>query len=284
MDLFQKIAPFRQKISELKKNGNTIGFVPTMGALHQGHISLLEESLKENDCTIASIFVNPVQFNNPDDFRKYPRVLEEDLRKLKATGCHITFSPETEEIYPDKPLIGYSFGYLDDLMEGKFRRGHFSGVALVVNKFFNLVQPDKAYFGQKDLQQFVIIDRMVSDLNIPVTLRRMAVIREHDGLAMSSRNQRLSPENRKSAPLIYSTLQEAVNKLKEGINVVLVKEQAIQKLNSVENFTPEYFEIVDSKNLNPLSYVKKGQEIAICTAVFAGNVRLIDNVIVALPH
>ncbi|MFH2141646.1 MAG: pantoate--beta-alanine ligase, partial [Bacteroidota bacterium] len=182
------------------------GMVPTMGALHAGHISLVEKSVSENDITIVSIFVNPIQFNNPKDLKNYPRTLEKDLEMLDKTKCDIIFSPNAKEMYPEKDNIQFNFGDLGSVMEGKFRPGHFNGVAIIVKKLFDIVKPDSAYFGKKDFQQLAIIKALVKEIKSPVRIVSCKTIREDDGLAMSSRNTLLSQEQRKKAPMIYKIL------------------------------------------------------------------------------
>ena len=262
-------------IQKEHKAGHTIGFVPTMGALHEGHLSLIKESLQDNDVTVCSIFVNPIQFNNKQDLEKYPRNLEEDLRMLQQGGCDYVFIPETKEIYPDgTPELDINFGSLDKVLEGKFRPGHFKGVAIIVKKLFEIVTPDNAYFGKKDYQQLLVIRRLVSELEIPVKIHACPTFREHDGLAMSSRNLRLTIGERQIASLIYQTLVETKEKAGQ-IPVKQLREWAIKKINANPAFRVEYFEIVDKTDLHK---IESWNENAIaCAAVFLGDVRLIDN-------
>jgi len=248
-----------------------------MGALHEGHLSLIKESRKTNDITVCSIFVNPIQFNNKKDLEKYPRNLKEDLRLLQSAGCDYVFIPENEEIYPGgTPALEVNFGTLDKVLEGKFRPGHFKGVAIIVKKLFEIITPDHAYFGKKDYQQWLIIRHLVSVLNLPVQIHACPTFREPDGLAMSSRNLQLTIGERKMAYLIYQTLC----KVKEKAGHLPVKELrqwAIKKINSNPAFSVEYFEIVNKNDLHILENWKEKENALACTAVFLGDVRLIDN-------
>ena len=259
--------------------GLSIGLVPTMGALHQGHLSLIEASKKDNNHTIASIFVNPIQFNNVNDLAKYPRTLEKDLEMLEKAGCNAVFVPDELEMYRSKPLISIDFGSLEKVMEGAFRPGHFSGVGVVVAKLFNIICPNHAYFGQKDLQQFLVIQQLVLDLSFPLTLHCCPILREADGLAMSSRNVRLSPENRPIAAKIIEALKMAESKIKnEGIDdIKLAVKNHIAQYKGLEL---EYFEISDAITLEPIMTFNSHQKVALCIAVFLDGVRLIDNLLV----
>ncbi|HFB61616.1 MAG TPA: pantoate--beta-alanine ligase, partial [Bacteroidetes bacterium] len=197
MKKFTTIKETKEYLSGQKAAGKTIGFVPTMGALHEGHLELMRRARKENDLLVVSIFVNPIQFNNPDDLKKYPRTLEDDMEKLKSVDCNVLFAPDAAEMYPEKVTTQYDFGELDKVMEGKFRPGHFNGVAVVVKKLFDIVQPHRAYFGEKDFQQLAIIKKLVEMENIPVEIVPCPIVRDPAGLAMSSRNRLLTPEQRK---------------------------------------------------------------------------------------
>jgi pantoate--beta-alanine ligase len=268
-------------ISLLKKdkaNHKKTGLVPTMGALHQGHASLFKISAAENDVTIATIFVNPIQFNNPADLEKYPRTPDKDLEIMEKAGCNIVFMPSQETMYPSKPIISINFGRLEEVMEGKFRPGHFNGVAIVVAKLFNIVQPDNAYFGQKDLQQYLVIRQMVKDLSFRINVKACPIIREADGLAMSSRNMRLSGEMRKIAPKIKEAL-DLGTKLLSQYSPDMVKEKVKSFISKVPELSLEYFEIADSETLVPVTNVKEHKGIALCTAAHLEGVRLIDNIL-----
>ena len=280
MKVLKSIKETREYCFTKQKEGLSIGLVPTMGALHEGHLSLIEYSKKDKNITIASIFVNPIQFNNVNDLSKYPRTIEKDLELLKKSGCDAVFTPNENEMYHTKPLISFDFGNLESVMEGTFRPGHFSGVGVVVAKLFNIIRPNHAYFGQKDLQQFLVIQQMVNDLSFPVLLHCCPIIREPDGLAMSSRNVRLTPQNRPLAAKIYESLQIAEGMIqKEGIEKT--KESVINFLSQYKELKLEYFEVSDSQTLEPLIDVFYKKKIALCTCVFIDNVRLIDNLIIA---
>jgi pantoate--beta-alanine ligase len=261
-----------------RKAGKTIGFIPTMGALHEGHLSLVEESRKANDITVCSIFVNPFQFNNKQDLEKYPRNLNIDRRLLQTAGCDYVFIPEDNEIYPDgMPSLDINFGTLDKVLEGKFRPGHFKGVAIIVKKLFEIISPDNAYFGKKDYQQLLVIRHLVSVFQLPVKIHACPTFREADGLAMSSRNLRLTIGEREMAPMIYQTLCNAKEKAGH-LPVKDLRKWAIKKINSNPTFKVEYFEIVDKNDLHILESWKEKENALACTAVFLGDVRLIDNI------
>jgi pantoate--beta-alanine ligase len=209
MKTFSTIKALREALSTARNAGNTIGFVPTMGALHEGHLDLMRRALKENDCLVVSIFVNPIQFNNKEDLEKYPRVLEADSKMLESIGCQYLFAPDANEIYPEPDKSEYDFGLLSEVMEAAFRPGHFNGVAIVVRKLFEIVEPETAYFGEKDFQQLAVIKQLVKMLEMPVKIIPCSIVRETDGLAMSSRNVRLTAHERQLAPNIYKTLTKS---------------------------------------------------------------------------
>ena len=284
MLVFQKKEALRQHLQEQRLQKTIIGFVPTMGALHQGHLSLISKSLTETGFTICSIFVNPTQFNNPDDLKKYPRMPEQDLQMLESAGCHAVFLPEVEEIYPTRPLTHFSFGPLEEVMEGSFRPGHFSGVGLVVSKLLHIVQPDKAFFGQKDLQQCRIIEQLVRDLGFNTLISIEPTVREADGLALSSRNLRLSASGRQSATHLYKALQQAANAIQGGARPETAQKEALSYLNAIPELQPEYFCIVDGGTLQELNHVQQENTIAICTAAYVEGVRLIDNVLITISR
>jgi pantoate--beta-alanine ligase len=277
MKTFSLVSGMVKAVHEEQQAGHSIGFVPTMGALHKGHISLIEESRRENDITVCSIFVNPIQFNNPQDLEKYPRNLKEDLRLLDTAGCDYVFTPSVHEIYPEgTPGLEINFGTLDKLLEGKFRTGHFKGVAIIVKKLFEIITPDRAYFGKKDYQQLLVIRHLVSTLKLPVKIQACPTFREPDGLAMSSRNLRLTIGEREMASLIYETLCKV--KEKAGHSTVKeLRQWAIKKINANPAFNVEYFEIVDKNDLHILESWKEKENSLACIAVFLGDVRLIDN-------
>ncbi|MCK9640560.1 MAG: pantoate--beta-alanine ligase [Prolixibacteraceae bacterium] len=280
MELFKTISELRQALNADKHNGLTIGFVPTMGALHQGHLSLVNRAGSENDRVVVSIFVNPTQFNDPNDLRNYPRRLDSDLALLADSPCDYVFAPAVEEIYPEPDNRKFDFGALELVMEGQFRPGHFNGVAQVVSKLFDVVKPDKAYFGLKDFQQYSIIKNMCSMLNLPIGIVACDIVREADGLAMSSRNMLLTPEHRTIAPLIYKSLQIALEEAGH-FTPEEVKKHVKDRINLSGLLRVEYFEIVDELTLEAVSsWDQKGSKVG-CIAVFAGKVRLIDNIIFA---
>lgn len=266
------------EIESFKSAGKTIGFVPTMGALHNGHKALVMQSVAENDICIVSIFVNPTQFNNLSDLQKYPRDLNKDADILEKAGCKLIFAPEATEIYNDTEMSNrfvFNFNGLDTVMEGKFRPGHFNGVVQIVSKLFLLVQPDKAYFGEKDFQQLSIIHHMVKTLNFNIKIVDCPIVREQSGLAMSSRNERLTAEQRKNAIEISKVLFESRNFVSK-LTPTELSEWAVKKINAVVGLNVEYFDIVSSATLQTL---KEWTEPAVgCMAVFCGEVRLIDNI------
>jgi pantoate--beta-alanine ligase len=277
----KKISSVSEMVSAMQKEhkaGRSVGFVPTMGALHEGHLALIEESRKGNDITVCSIFINPVQFNNKQDFETYPHNSDEDLRLLQSAGCDFVFVPGEEEIYPDGiPTLEIDFGKLDRILEGKFRPGHFKGVAIIVKRLFDIIAPDNAYFGKKDYQQLLVIRHLVSFLNLPVQIHGCPIVREPDGLAMSSRNLRLTIGERQVASLIYQILC----KVKEKTGHLPVKELrqwAVRKINSNPAFRVEYFEFVDKNDLHIIESWKEKENTMACTAVYLGDVRLIDNI------
>ena len=270
-------------LAQFRKQGSTIGFVPTMGALHEGHLSLIRQALKKNDVVVCSIFVNPTQFNNATDLAKYPRTLQKDRVMLEKAGCTILYAPSVEEVYPEnlETAVKFSFKGLDKMMEGKFRPGHFKGMAQVVKRLLDLVQPDDLYMGQKDFQQFTIVAHMLKTLKMKTKLVVCPILREENGLAMSSRNERLRPDLRSRAALIYKTLKAAKSKLKT-MDMREIEKWALQKMR-VPDFTPEYFSIVDGYTLKPVENTADHTYIVACTAVWAGDVRLIDNMIFKKP-
>ena len=272
----RELTEFRNFLSEENK---TVGFVPTMGALHKGHLSLVEKAEKETDSVIVSIFVNPTQFNDPEDLRNYPSNIGNDLELLRPyRKIDAVFAPSASEMYPVPDTRIFDFGHVDKVMEGSSRKGHFNGVAQIVSKLLSLVKPQKAFFGQKDFQQLVIIKHLVKKLNIGVEIISCPIIRESDGLAMSSRNQLLSPDERKHAALISETLFEAKSKAAE-MGVENIKEWLTFTLNSDPLMCVEYFEIVDSVELKSVKSWDQPVVKVGCVAVRLGKIRLIDNLI-----
>lgn len=284
MNTYTTVAALTAAIEQAKKEHKTIGLVPTMGALHEGHLSLVNRARKENDLVVVSVFVNPIQFNNQEDLAKYPRTVDADLEKLTAAGADIAFVPSVEEMYPEKVETVYHFGPLQEVMEGPRRPGHFSGVAVVVRRLFDLTQPDRAYFGEKDFQQIAIIRNLLEQIKYPIELVPCPIVRADDGLALSSRNMRLSPEARAIAPNIYATLQQAVE-MSEFEDVESVQLWVMDTLNSFHevngldeklSFDPEYFEIVNDITLQPIDNWDDAEGVVGCIAVWLDGVRLID--------
>lgn len=267
-----------QKILKKIKGNKTIGFVPTMGALHDGHASLISKSVGKCDVTVCSIFVNPTQFNDASDLKKYPRTLQSDVRLLKKAKCDIVFAPTAEEVYPKEKntKLKLRLGIMDKVMEGKFRPGHFKGVAQVVKRLLDIVDPDKLFMGQKDFQQFTIIATMIKQLNIETELVVCPTKREASGLAMSSRNRRLSPDIKSRSKILFETLLEARELLKLGYSANHISKYAMDAM-SIKDFKPEYFDVVDGHTLKKVKSAKNLDYIVACTAVWAGDVRLIDN-------
>lgn len=280
MEILQSAAALQAQTEKWRRAGQRIGLVPTMGALHEGHLRLVQAAAADNDVVVVSIFVNPTQFNNPDDFRLYPRLPEADAALLGPAGCTALFLPPTEEMYPQPSLLRFDFGPLEQVMEGAHRPGHFNGVATVVSKLFHLSRPHRAYFGQKDLQQVAIIRQLIADLSFDLELIVFPTVREPDGLAMSSRNRRLPAEARKIAPQLYKALQVGEKLVQKGQGVASIKEQVLASLTAEKTIRVEYFEIVDAQTLQPVISVAPGQKVALCIAAWLTEVRLIDNLLV----
>lgn len=278
MNIFYKTTCLKEYLLRLKKQGKSIGFVPTMGALHQGHLELVLHSKRSNDITVCSIFVNPTQFNNPDDLEKYPRMPEKDIEMLEKSNCDVLFMPSYEEVYPENDDNTYDFGGIENLLEGKFRPGHFQGVAMVVKNLFEIVEPNDAYFGLKDYQQYVIINKLVENFQLPVNITGCPTVREEDGLAMSSRNLRLNNKQRKAAPLIYESLKFIKGNFNEK-PISEWKEWFSQQINNNPELNVEYVEIVDAHTLTAPDTSTPSNMVALA-AVFAGEIRLIDNVLI----
>ncbi len=276
MVLVQTVAEIQQILSDIRKSGKSIGFVPTMGALHNGHLSLVKKCKEQNDICVVSIFVNPTQFNDKNDYQKYPRTIERDSQLLESCGTDILFCPSEKDIYPETDNRIFDFGVLDKVMEGKFRPGHFNGVAQVVSRLFNIVKPGIAYFGEKDFQQLAIVRDLVKQLDIPVKIVGMPILREESGLAMSSRNERLTKKQRQNASAIYKALVDSLENPKEEVETV--KQKVYGNINRVEDLNVEYFDIVDGHTLQPVINWEDTDYAVGCIAVFCGDVRLIDNI------
>ncbi len=279
MKLVDTHKKLNQIIVEAKSEGKTVGFVPTMGALHKGHLSLVRQAREQADLVVVSIFVNPTQFNDKSDLEKYPRTLQTDLNLLEKENCDLVFAPMEEEMYPEKEIkyLDIDLGGLDTVMEGKHRPGHFKGVALVVYRLFDMVQPDVSFFGEKDFQQVAVIRSMAKQMNCQTKVVACPIIREEDGLAMSSRNMRLKPEYRKASPLISKCLFDA-KELSGQKSVKEVEEYVKEQIAGNEILELEYFEIVNKDTLLPTNSWNTPGGCVACIAVWAGDVRLIDNI------
>lgn len=264
------MAPYREK-------GAILGFVPTMGALHAGHLSLMQKCVSSDDVSIASIYVNPTQFNDKNDLQRYPRNLDHDCEMLREEGCSFVFTPTDREMYPEPDRRIFDFGIMGEIMEGKHRPGHFNGVAQIVTRLFEAVEPDNAYFGQKDFQQLAIIRKLVNDLHYKINIVECPIIREPDGLAMSSRNILLTKEERESAPLIYQTLLQAKEQIRKQ-SISEIENFVKWSINKSSELELEYFQVVDGTTLEPIHEILPDIPVIACIAVYAGKVRLIDNV------
>ncbi len=278
MEIIKKIKEMQKRAEELRLKGKKIGFVPTMGALHEGHLTLMRETRKKCDILIVSIFVNPIQFGPKEDFREYPRDFEGDRKKCENEGVDIIFYPDVNEMYPENFSTYVEVEKLSEHLCGKFRPGHFKGVTTVVMKLFNIVKPHIVAFGWKDAQQLLIIKRMIRDLNMDIEILPVETVREEDGLAMSSRNMYLNEKERKEAPLLYKSLLLAKELIEKGernsLNIINKMQEFIE--NNSENIRIQYIEIVDTENLQPLKEIKG--EILIGIAAYLGKARLIDNI------
>lgn len=278
MKLISNKGGLQDELALLRQRGKTIGFVPTMGALHRGHTSLVERAIDENDACMVSIYVNPTQFNDKNDLDNYPRELERDLETLGRYDVDFVFAPGDKDMYPGGfKLKSYDFGQLSRTLEGEHRPGHFDGVATVVDRFLEMIQPDRAYFGEKDYQQLLIVRKLVELQNHKTKIIACPIVREGDGLAMSSRNQLLSPADRKFAAFIYQSLQQA-KKLSSKIDVKSLKSWVEEQFRDNPALKLEYFEIVDARNLYPVPSLDEAESIRACVAVWAGHIRLIDNI------
>ena len=268
-----------------RDRGASVGFVPTMGALHEGHLSLVKKAVEENTVAVVSVFVNPIQFNNPEDFEKYPRTEEEDFKLLAAAGVDAVFAPTAQEIYPDnnQNCKEYRLGKVAEVMEGKYRPGHFQGVAKVLDVLFRLVNPHRAYFGEKDFQQIAVVRNLIESEGINVELVACPIKRASDGLALSSRNARLTPEQREVAPEIYATLKYSVEYSKDH-SVKATHDTVVERIDAIPGMRVEYFEIVDARTLQPVEEWEESDWIVGCITVYCGDVRLIDNIAYRLPN
>lgn len=278
MKLINTVRELQDVLSDLHDKEMSIGFVPTMGALHEGHLSLVSRCADENDVCVVSVFVNPTQFNDKEDLLKYPRTLEADALLLRQTGCQLLFAPSVEEMYPEPDTRVFDFGTLERVMEGEHRPGHFNGVAQIVSKLFDAVMPRRAYFGEKDFQQLAIIRAMVRESRYPVEIVACPTVREENGLAMSSRNARLGEEGRKEAALISQTLLEST-KLKTSKSAGQLRQWISDRIGQESSLTVEYVDIVDADTLQSIDRWDDTDRAVACVAVFCRGVRLIDNII-----
>lgn len=274
-------AHLAEMLSAYRTAGYRIGFVPTMGALHEGHLSLIRAAREANDIVVVSIFVNPTQFNDPEDYRNYPRTREADKLRLEEAGVDLAFMPDEAEMYPEgrQNLADFDPGYLGQVLEGEKRPGHFEGMATIVKKLLETVKPDYAYFGQKDYQQLLIVRELVSTYQLPVSIVSEPIVRESDGLALSSRNVLLTPEERELAPMIYQTLKYCRDQVERDFRPEQVSQEGMDTLNRYEAFTLEYFTIRNAFTLAPVTSAEKPKAVIILVALGIGKVRLIDNML-----
>lgn len=277
MLVIHKISDLKSQLQFERQQGHTIGFVPTMGALHQGHASLVKRSVSENDVTVVSIFLNPTQFNDKKDLERYPRTLEADCQLLEQCGAQIAFAPSVEEIYPEPDTRTFSYPPTDSVMEGAMRPGHFNGVCQIVSKLFSYTSPDRAYFGEKDYQQIAVIRRMVADLGFQLAIVPCPVIREESGLAMSSRNTLLTDEERALAANIYRVMQQSRNL---NASVSETHDYVVDNINAIDGLEVQYFSIVDGDTLADISSWQDAESVVGCITVFCGSkpIRLIDHI------
>ena len=279
MIVVNSVQALEQAVAKVRDAQKSIGLVPTMGALHEGHASLVRQSVSENSCTVVSVFVNPTQFNDKNDLSNYPRDLEADTRLLSALGVDIVFAPTVEAVYPEPDNRVFSYPPVDTVMEGARRPGHFNGVCQIVSKLFMWVQPDRAYFGEKDYQQIAVVRAMVRDQGFHLELRPCPIVREESGLALSSRNALLTPAERVIASHIYATLTASVE-FAHTHSVVETQAEVVRQLNATEGLEVEYFQIVDGQTLQPVTQWDEADSIVGCITVYCGSrpVRLIDNI------
>ena len=279
MEIVSTVAALQSLLRRQREEGKSVGLVPTMGALHEGHASLVRRSVSENDVTVVSIFLNPTQFNDKTDLAKYPRTLEADCRLLESCGATIAFAPSVEEIYPEPDTRRFSYPPTDSVMEGAFRPGHFNGVCQIVSKLFMMVEPDRAYFGEKDFQQISVIRRMVEDLQLKLQIVPCPVVREEGGLDMSSRNTLLTAEERHTASHIYQTLSRSREWAKTE-SVREVHDRVVEEINAIDGLEVQYYSIVDGRTLADVASWDESDDIVGCITVFCGSqpIRLIDHV------
>lgn len=283
MKIFKTIAQLQQQLDADRAAGKTIGLVPTMGALHNGHLQLVKASVANNDVTVVSIFVNPTQFNDKNDLLLYPRTLDQDCRLLESVNCNYAFAPSVEEIYPTEDTRVFNLGKVAEVMEGKYRPGHFNGVAQIVSKLFDMVNPDNAYFGEKDFQQIAVIRAMAAQLGYKFNIVAVPIVREADGLALSSRNTRLTESQRRNAPKIAETLFKS-RTFATNHSVKETIDEVVATINAIPEMRVEYYEIVDGNTLLPIKEWNESDYIVGCITVYNGEVRLIDNIAYRRPE
>lgn len=280
MEIIRKVKRLDEVLDTARKSGKSVGLVPTMGALHAGHLSLVRRARAENDIVVVSVFVNPTQFNNPDDLRTYPRTEEADCRLLESAGVDYALVPAVEEMYPEKDTRVFDLGPVGEVMEGAMRPGHFNGVCQIVSKLFDIVKPARAYFGEKDFQQIAVIRRMVDLLGLELEIVPCPIVREPDGLALSSRNVRLTPEGRKVAPEIHKALEASLKLKAQGMTPAEVEKATVDAIDAIPGLKTEYYTIVDARTMQPVAaWSDAGADgVAGCVTVYCGDVRLIDNI------
>lgn len=283
MERVTTVAALRQLIDVAKAAGKSVGLVPTMGALHAGHVSLVKRCVAENDVTVVSVFVNPTQFNDKRDLELYPRTPDADCALLESVGCTYVFTPSVEEVYPEPDTRVFDLGAVAEVMEGRFRPGHFNGVAQIVSKLFAMVMPDRAYFGEKDFQQIAVIRAMTKQLGFGIEIVACPIVREADGLALSSRNARLTLEERRNAPKIADALFKS-RTFAQSHTVEETIRYVVDAVNAVPGMRVEYYEIVDGYTLQPVTEWQQSDFIAGCITVYNGDVRLIDNIAYCRPE
>ncbi len=280
MEIIRKVKRLDEVLDTARKSGKSVGLVPTMGALHAGHLSLVRRARAENDIVVVSVFVNPTQFNNPDDLRTYPRTEEADCRLLESAGVDYALVPAVEEMYPEKDTRVFDLGPVGEVMEGAMRPGHFNGVCQIVSKLFDIVKPARAYFGEKDFQQIAVIRRMVDLLGLELEIVPCPIVREPDGLALSSRNVRLTPEGRKVAPEIHKALEASLKLKAQGMTPAEVEKATVDAIDAIPGLKTEYYTIVDARTMQPVAAWSDADAdgAAGCVTVYCGDVRLIDNI------
>ena len=278
MEIIRKVKRLDEVLDTARKSGKSVGLVPTMGALHAGHLSLVRRARAENDIVVVSVFVNPTQFNNPDDLRTYPRTEEADCRLLESAGVDYALVPAVEEMYPEKDTRVFDLGPVGEVMEGAMRPGHFNGVCQIVSKLFDIVKPARAYFGEKDFQQIAVIRRMVDLLGLELEIVPCPIVREPDGLALSSRNVRLTPEGRKVAPEIHKALEASLKLKAQGMTPAEVEKATVDAIDAIPGLKTEYYTIVDARTMQPVAAWSDADGVAGCVTVYCGDVRLIDNI------